>query len=70
MIENAVRAGKASSKARDLSLKLVKPGAKVLDVANKIEEKILKPQGSRARFPPNSAWALIEDLDSESEMPK
>ncbi|MBR9678796.1 MAG: type II methionyl aminopeptidase [Nanoarchaeota archaeon] len=52
MIDEAITAGKVASKVRDLSLKLVKPGAKVFDIAEKIEAKIIS-SGCGIAFPVN-----------------
>ena len=52
MIDEAIRAGKVASKARDLCLKIVKPGVKVFDVAEKIEAKIIS-SGCSIAFPVN-----------------
>jgi methionyl aminopeptidase len=52
MIEKAVKAGKVAAKARDAGVKLVKPGAKVLEIAEFVEEKIRKA-GCGVAFPVN-----------------
>jgi methionyl aminopeptidase len=52
MIEKAVQAGRAAASARDLCLKLVRPGAKVLNIAEKMEGEILR-HGCGIAFPVN-----------------
>ena len=52
MIEDALKAGKAAARARYLALKLVKPGVKIIDIANALEDEIIK-QGCVVGFPCN-----------------
>jgi methionyl aminopeptidase len=50
--EKYIHAGKIASEARDLGLKIIKPGVSLLEVANKVESKILE-NGAGIAFPVN-----------------
>ncbi len=50
--EKYIRAGKIASEARDLGASIIKPGMSLLDLANKIESKILE-NGAGIAFPVN-----------------
>ncbi len=63
MIDEAIKAGKAAARARDLALKIVKPGAKVFDVAEQIEKEILRNDCGIA-FPCNISINEIAAHDS------
>lgn len=52
IFEKYKRAGKINKKAKELILKLAKPGAKVLDIAEKVEDLIKKAEAKPA-FPLN-----------------
>jgi methionyl aminopeptidase len=52
--EKYLRAGKIAAEARDIGIKLIKPGIKFLEVAEEIESKILE-SGASLSFPVNIA---------------
>jgi methionyl aminopeptidase len=51
-LEKFARAGKITAEARDYGAKLVKPGARLLDIAEKIEE-FIRRRGALPAFPAN-----------------
>ena len=51
-IQNYIKAGKALVIAKRLARKIIKPGASFLEIANKVENEILK-QGCELSFPIN-----------------
>jgi len=50
--EKYIRAGKIASEARDFGANMIKPGVSLLEVANKVESKILE-KGAGIAFPTN-----------------
>jgi len=52
--EDFIKAGEIAAKAREFSKTLVKPGAKILDIANKVEDKI-RELGGIPGFPVNTS---------------
>ncbi|HIJ98606.1 TPA: type II methionyl aminopeptidase [archaeon] len=52
IFEKYKKAGKVNIKAKNLVEKLAKPGAKVLDIAEKVEN-LIKEEGARLAFPAN-----------------
>jgi len=52
ILQNYLKAGKIAAEAREESRKFVKPGAKIIDIADKIEE-FIKNKGGAMAFPVN-----------------
>ena len=52
IVEDYKKAGKINKKAKELAIKLAKPGAKVLDIAEKVEKRIID-EGGKPAFPLN-----------------